>query len=419
MYSRSSRPRASVVRAWTSRSPSQLELARIGGEDALVGVERGREQLEAALVERDVVVQQQDERGRRRPRRPRCRGSRARGSRAVSTRAPSGSATSTLPSVEAPSTTITSAGAQRLRVEAREAVGQEPLALRSCRRRRRRQSSSSANASREQRRETRAGECSATTYAAAARGAWSRACPGRRAGRRSRSASSSARSRPRTAAAARARDQLLGPAARRRRRAGTPHASASATTIPKPSWSDGRTKSAAVAQLVGDRRRPRLPPRRRAERRRAGGWPTRRSRASGSCSADQRERARAAGRRSCADRRARPTKTTVGPLEPCQPLVVRLGAKALHVDRDRQDAHRLRLRPGRRRDRGARARARRVETRRAAEHLPLEPAEQRCVRAQREPRASGRPGAAPPIPRRATCRSSSVRPAGAQRAASP
>ena len=37
-----------------------VELRRVGGERALVRVERGGEQLEAVGLERDVVVQQQD-----------------------------------------------------------------------------------------------------------------------------------------------------------------------------------------------------------------------------------------------------------------------------------------------------------------------------------------------------------------------
>ena len=77
MYSRRSRPRRSVVRAWIDVLAVPVELRRVGGEAALVGVELGREQLDAARLERDVVVAEQDVVGSRPRARRRCRGAEA------------------------------------------------------------------------------------------------------------------------------------------------------------------------------------------------------------------------------------------------------------------------------------------------------------------------------------------------------
>ena len=301
-YSRSSRPAASAscARGSRARPPSRAASGRPRSARASASSSAASSSRQRRL-ERDVVVQQQHVLGRASPRRRGCRGSRGRRFGAASDasrRRPS--ATAALPSVELASTTITSAGAQRLRREAREAVGQHGCALVvadddgdvSHR---------ALAAPREQRAEARRRVLARRR--GRGRGGAARASAVAVAEQRRAIASASSRSDEarRDAPAARAAHHLLRPA-RRRDDAGTPQASASATAMPKPSWREGETSSAhsrssgatSATTPVASTPAPAGP---------RGGAPISRSRAAGSSRADERERVAAAGRRSCAGRR--------------------------------------------------------------------------------------------------------------------
>ena len=109
-YSRSSRPRASVVRAWTSRPRLPVELARVGREER---ARRRRARRRAARGSGRRARRRCSGAGRTRlpsRRRPRCRGGRARGSRAGARARRATPRPRRCRSGEAPSTTSTSPG---------------------------------------------------------------------------------------------------------------------------------------------------------------------------------------------------------------------------------------------------------------------------------------------------------------------
>ena len=240
-----------------------------------------------------------------------------------------------------------------------------------------------------------------------------------RAAPRARSASSSGSKPARTSPPPDARTSSSGPAARASRARARRQASASATTIPNPSCSEGSTKSDAPPQRVGDRRRRRRPPRRPAGSGAAGAAADEREPRLGQARPRTRANASSSRRDVLARVVARGRRRRASGARARRPVVVGPGRKtsvSTGIGQDRGSV--AGGEPGGRGERARERRARRIETRRAdASTRPLEPPQQRRVRprARGAARAASAGAARAPLVVEATCRSSSVGPAGADR----